>query len=140
VIANQLSVKGKGGAGGTIALQGNTVTLTGALRASGNTGGGRVVVVSNAALLADKIDVRGKTGTGGIVLVQANAGNLAAGIALRTQPGGAIQLEAPLGDLTLAGRFLTGGTGCIGLAAGGTLSVGAAVLDTTSSATCGLVP
>jgi hypothetical protein len=140
VIANNLSVKGKAGIGGTIDLRGDSVTLDGSLRASGYTGGGRVVVVSDAAVLDDKIDVRAKTGPGGGVLAQANAGDLVAGIAMRAQVGGAIQLEAPLGDLTLAGRFLTGGTGCIGLAAGGTITMGTAVLDTASTATCGLVP
>ena len=140
VIANQLSVKGKQGTGGHIELNGDVVTLDGALRASGYTGGGSVVVVGGSTVLDDKIDVRSTTGTGGQILAQATTGNLAAGVSFRAQRGGAIQLEAPAGNLTLAGRFLTGGTGCIGLSAGGTITQGTSVLDTTPSATCGLTP
>jgi len=140
VIANQLSVKGKQGMGGHIELDGDTVTLDGSLRASGYTDGGGVVIVAGSALLDDKIDVRGKAGTGGQVLARATTGNLTAGVSMRAQIGGAIQLEAPAGNLSLNGRFLTGGTGCIGLSAGGTISTGTAVLDTPVTATCGLNP
>ena len=136
LIANQLSVKGKLGNGGSIALYGDTVTLDGSLRASGYTGGGDVTVAAGSALLDDKIDVRGKTGTGGQVVAQATTGNLTAGVSMRAQFGGTIQLEAPAGNLSLNGRFLTGGTGCIGLSAGGTISTGTAVLDTPVTASC----
>jgi hypothetical protein len=74
-------------------------------------------------VIDDRIDVRGKAGRGGSVLARADAGDLAVGVSMRAEPTGAVQLEAPAGDLTLAGRVFTG-SGCIGLAV----------------ATCGLVP
>lgn len=135
-VGGVLSVVGKSGAAGTIAVGGTTrVQLLSSPRAQGRTAGGTITVTGATVTVKGKPTVRGQRGPAGAFRATATDGPLVLDGTFDARQGGTIAGSAT-GDLTARGRFYAAPGGCIGLDAGGTLATAGATFDVPLGAGC----
>ncbi len=72
-VSGKLNVSGKGYAGGSIAVSGRTIAISGKLYASGARGGAIALAASGGAKVTGKLFAKGFAQTGGLVTITGNA-------------------------------------------------------------------
>jgi hypothetical protein len=136
-----LTASGAGGNGGSVVISApaGAVNLLAKTVASTKTGTGGSITVDGVSLTVGpraRFDVRTHGAPGELRLAQSGAGLFLFDAGVEARTDGTIEALAPMGNLTVRGKFRTGGSGCVGFSAGGVLDVSNISADTPVTATC----